>query len=111
MKAMKPGTGRHIAEALAVLYAPSTPETKAEADALAREHCARVRAGVPRVQRETDDGLFADVPETSGRCLGSKKTPADGARCFGVADVEAAGDMAAARVTPPGDPSTYSSAA
>lgn len=103
MKAMKPGTGRHIAEAL---YAPATPESKAEAEALAREHCARVEAGVARQQSETAADLFGGA-ETSGRCLRSPTTPAVEARCLSVADVEGAGDMAADRATPPGDSTTY----
>lgn len=100
---MKPGTGRHIAEALKALYAPPSPESKAEAEALAREHCARVKAGVARQQSETVSDLLSGSAETSGRCLRSTTTPAVEARCLSVADVEGAGDMAIDRATPPGD--------
>lgn len=60
MRAMKPGTGAHIAAAMAALYAPSTPESRAEADALAAEHCARVERGVPRHEvEEAPTDLFS----------------------------------------------------
>lgn len=107
MKAKKPGTGAHIAAAMAALYAPSTPQSRAEADALAAEHCARVERGVPRheVEEAPTDLFSAAAAGPAGGVLAFETTPAAAARCTCVAG----GDSLAG--LPPGDAASLSRAA
>ena len=78
MKRISPRTRAQLAELAAFLYSPGTAATKAEADRLAREHCAHVRLGVGASEPEAD--LFSSN-RTSGRCPVRETTPAAEAVC------------------------------